>query len=348
MESIKYLLLSLSFVSIGFSATEKKGFDFGHLLFHHLIDTHDWHITDIPLGNGKKISIAIHLPYIVYDSEHGLRFFFLHGHNHEEKAKEAQKMGYHLDEYGHIRALPNSNKTVIDFSLTKSSLQMILVGLLMLWLFTTIARRYERNPNSPPKGIQSFFEPIILFIKEEIAEPYLGNKANAFLPYLLTLGFFIWFANLLGLTPFNFNITGSISVTAALAVLTFILTQWNGSKDYWHHIFWFPGVPLLVKFIMIPVEILGVFTKPFALAVRLFANITAGHCMVLGLVGLIFVMYLGKGTENFAGAVAIMPLSILFTLVIYSIEIIVAAVQAYIFALLTAVFIGMAMEEHHH
>lgn len=229
---------------------------------------------------------------------------------------------------------------------------MILIGLLLLLVFSAVAKAYTKRENEAPKGLQSFMEPIIVFVRDEVAKPYLGDKAGKFLPYLLTLFFFIWFSNLFGLLPFNSNIAGNISVTASLAILTFIITQVNASKDHWKHVFNTPGVPSWLKFGGLPllpvVEFIGLFTKPFALAIRLFANITAGHFMVLGLISLIFIM--GDNGTSLAGGFGIMPLSVLFTLVIFALEMIVAIIQPFIFTLLTAVFIGMAMESHddHH
>ncbi|MEM6764516.1 MAG: F0F1 ATP synthase subunit A [Bacteroidota bacterium] len=354
-------------------------------ILHHILDTHDWHITDIPAGKDEHghttyKPIALHLPWLFYSSRDGF-VFAANTHALEEKgytvfhekvyavdaashegdahaeAAHENSEGDHAaeahaegEEHDHP-ANADMSVSVIDLSITKTVLQMMLVGLLLVWVFTSIAKAYVRREGQAPKGAQSFFEPIIVFVREDIAKNYLGDKADKFLPYLLTLFFFIWFANLLGLTPFNSNIAGNISVTAALAVLTFILIQFNGTKDYWQHIFNTPGVPWWLKFgipLMPIVELIGLFTKPFALAVRLFANITAGHFMVLGLICLIFIM--GNNGTNFTGGMGIMPISVLFTTVIFALEMIVAIIQPYIFTLLTAVFIGMAMESHddHH
>ncbi len=237
--------------------------------------------------------------------------------------------------------------TVLDLSLTKTSLQMVLVGFAMILVFISVAGYYSRRKGQGPKGLQSFVEPVIVFIRDQIAIPHLGEKKYArFLPYLLTLFFFIWFSNLFGLTPLNSNIAGNISVTLALAILTFIITLFSASRSFWGHVFWFPGVPLPVKFLMMPVEIVGMFTKPFALTVRLFANIAAGHLMLLALIGLIFI--LGKGGQSVVGGLSISPLTLAFGLFIYCLEFLVAVVQAYVFTLLTAVFIGQAMADHSH
>ena len=318
-------------------------FKISELLFHHILDSHSWHLVDIPTGNGHYTPVSIPLPWIIYSSEKGLDVFTLTGHSEAELQAQAAARGYELHhEKIHLAGQPDA--LILDFSITKTVAQMLIVGLILFLLLTSVAKAYTRRPGEAPRGLQNFFELVIVFVRDEIAKPNLGDKYARFLPYLLTLFFFIWTANLLGLTPLNSNIMGNISVTVALATLTFLLVQFNGSKDHWQHIFWFPGVPLLVKFIMLPVELVGLFAKPFSLTVRLFANIAAGHFMVLSLISLIFL--LGKQGANPAGAFAILPLSIAFNLFIMTLEVLVAAIQAYVFTLLTAVFLGMAMESH--
>ncbi|GAB4410031.1 MAG: F0F1 ATP synthase subunit A [Bacteroidia bacterium] len=370
-------LLIITFLLCGaptlFAEESEPKFDAAKTILHHILDTHDWHITDIPTGKDAEghatyTPVALHLPWFFYSSRDGFVFAsgtedllhkgyvpfeealhalkpdapteqFAHGHGHMSEAD------WHTFEAAHV----DEHVTILDLSITKTSLQMLMIGLLLVFTFIAVRKSFERNRGQAPKGIQSFFEPIIVFVRDEVARPYLHDKADAFLPYLLTLFFFIWFSNLFGLMPFNSNIAGNISVTAALAVLTFIITQVRGSKDYWTHIFNTPGVPWVLKFvipIMPIVEFIGIFTKPFALAVRLFANITAGHFMVLGLVSLIFIM--SNAGESLTGGLAIMPISVLFSIVIFALEMIVAIVQPFIFTLLTAVFVGMAMESHAH
>ena len=184
-------------------------------------------------------------------------------------------------------------------------------------------------------------EPLVLFVRDDIAVPNIGKKADKFLPYLLTVFFFIWINNLIGLVPFfpgSANLTGNISFTVTLALITFLITNFNGNKDYWKHIFATPGVPVWLAPIMIPVEIMGILAKPIALLIRLFANITAGHIIILSLISLIFIFK----------SVAIAPVSVGFVLFMNVLELLVAAIQAYIFTLLSALFIGMAVEEHEH
>ncbi|MEO0899325.1 MAG: F0F1 ATP synthase subunit A [Bacteroidota bacterium] len=334
------------------------------IIIHHIIDNHNWHITDLP-GGGE---IALHFPWIVYSNKTGLVFTsdaeslvekgMVAVHEKPYVLKDGAASHIHLDHHTgqahmdkkQMAEYIDQDAFVINLSITKTVFQMLLIGFILVLVMVSVARAYTKREGEAPKGLQSFMEPIIMFVRDEIARPYLGEKANRFLPYLLTLFFFIWFANLFGLMPFNSNIAGNISFTAALAILTFLITQFNASKDHWIHVFNTPGVPWWLKFgvpLMPIVEVIGLISKPFALAVRLFANITAGHFMVLGLICLIFI--LGQG-GNYAGGFGIAPLSVGFTIIIFCLEMIVAIIQPFIFTLLTAVFVGMAMETHddHH
>jgi F-type H+-transporting ATPase subunit a len=221
------------------------------------------------------------------------------------------------------------------------------MGLLTL-LLVPIGGRYRKGVGrtSAPRGVlQNVIETLVLYVRDEIAKPNLGEKTSRYLPYLLTAFFFILAANLLGLIPFSATSTANISVTAVLAVFTFVITQAAGTKDYWTHIFWPPGVPTFVKPILIPVEVLGIFTKPFALAIRLFANMTAGHLVILNLVGLIFIINTLFGAG--AGWGTSVP-ALAMVLFVYALELLVAFLQAYVFTVLSALFIGMATAEHEH
>jgi F-type H+-transporting ATPase subunit a len=211
---------------------------------------------------------------------------------------------------------------------------------IILLIFITVGRSYRKG-NGVPSGLASFMEPLVLFVRDDIAIPNIGKKADRFLPYLLTVFFFIWINNLIGLVPFfpgSSNLTGNISFTITLAIITFLITNLNGNKDYWKHIFATPGVPVWLAPIMIPVELMGIFAKPIALLIRLFANITAGHIIILSLISLIFIFK----------TVMIAPVSVGFVLFMNVLELLVAALQAYIFTLLSALFIGMAVAEHEH
>jgi F-type H+-transporting ATPase subunit a len=324
---------------------EDKGeaFDASSFIMDHVADSHEWHLWT------KKDSseVAVYLPVILYDKSTGLHLFLsnklAHGHSHEgfAIAHEGKYSGkiVRVDAEGH----PDETSLPLDFSITKAVFGMIVAAVVMLWLMLAMAGSYKKTGVSAPRGIQGFLEPVVLFVRDDIALPNLGEKKYArFMPYLLTVFFFVLINNLLGMIPifpFGSNVTGNINVTFVLAICTFLITQFSGSKSYWKDIFAAPGVPFWLLPIMIPIEIVGMFTKPFALMIRLFANITAGHIIVLSLVSLIFIFK----------SVIMSPVSILFVLFMDCIELLVAFLQAYVFTLLSALFISMATyEEEHH
>ena len=226
----------------------------------------------------------------------------------------------------------------MDFSITKNVASLFISVALLLVIFFSVAGAYKKNRGKAPKGLQSFFEPIVIFIRDDIAKPNIGPKYERFLPYLLTIFFFIWFNNLLGLMPGGANLTGNIAVTLTLAVFTLLITLFSSNKAYWAHIFKTPGVPVALLPIMIPIELVGILTKPFSLMVRLFANITAGHIIILSLFSLIFIFQ----------SLAIGPVSVAFAIFMNFLELFVALLQAYVFTLLTSMFFGGAVEEHDH
>lgn len=235
-----------------------------------------------------------------------------------------------------------------DFSLTKNVVSLILVTLLLSWVFISMARNYKRAPGTAPVGAQLFFEPLILFIQDEVAKPFLGAKWEKYLPLLLCMFFFILALNLFGQIPFlgGSNVTGNLAVTMILALITFFVVNFSGNKHYWEHIFWMPGIPAWVKTILTPVEILGVFIKPLTLMLRLFANITAGHMAILIFISLIFIF--GNSGSNTAAGLGASVGSGLLTVFMMSIELLVAVIQAFVFTLLAASYIGAATEEHVH
>ncbi len=240
-------------------------------------------------------------------------------------------------EYHHSHLASVSDRSFIDISITKNVAFLFINAALMLVVFLSVARGYKKNEGKAPSGIQSVFEPIIIYVKDEIVKPNIGPKYERFLPYMLTLFFFIWFGNILGLLPGAANLTGNIAVTSVLALFTLILTTVNSNKNYWQHIFNTPGVPLLLKPIIVPVEIIGIFTKPVSLMIRLFVAITAGHIVILSLLALTFIFH--SYTVGFLSSLVIVFINI--------IEILVATIQAYVFTLFSSMYIGMAMEEHH-
>ena len=305
---------------------------------HHLQDNHDFHIVG---------DISIPLPIILWDN--GLHVFmsskFEEGHAVAEDNGNYYKIAhenghiYKTDASGVIHLNENgfpTNDKPLDFSITKTVVMIILTGLLMFLLFGGLAKSYVKN-GGIGKGAGRFFEPIVLFIRDEIAIPNIGEKHyKKYMSFLLTIFFFIWFVNLFGLTPLGVNVTGNIAITAALAILTYLITTFTAKKNYWKHIFWMPGVPTMMKFILAPIELLGTFIKPFALTMRLYANMFAGHVVLMSIVGLIFIYksWVG-GSLSFGLAFG---LSIL--------ELLVAALQAYIFTVLSALYFGSAVEEH--
>lgn len=236
-----------------------------------------------------------------------------------------------------------------DFSITKNVVSMMLICALLAWMFFGIAKAYRNRSGVAPKGVQSFLEPIFLFIQDEVAKPFLGRHWERFLPLLLSFFFFILGLNLFGQVPIlgGSNVTGNLAVTAVLALIAFVVVTINGNKHYWSHMLWMPGVPAIIKIIILtPVEILGMFIRPFTLMLRLFANITAGHIVVLSFVGLIFIF--GKLGKSLGGVVGGAIVSIPLTMFIMAIELLVAFIQAYVFTLLVASYIGAATEEAHH
>jgi len=321
-----------------------KKFNAGELIMEHIADAHDWHILD---WAGHPVSLP--LPVIIYDTERGVSVFssskFEHGHASYQGYKLEHQHIVSVNEDGEIDKRATAN--IWDFSITKNTASLFFSLLLMLWIFISVARTYTRNPGVPPKGLQSLLEPIIIFVRDDIAMASIGKKKyKRYLPFILTIFFFIWINNLLGLIPFipgGANLTGNIAITMTLAIFTFLITTFSGNKHYWRHVFAMPGVPIGVLFILTPIEIMGVFLKPFVLMIRLFANITAGHIIALSFFSLIFIF----GEMHVGAGFAVSILSIAFTVFMTMLELLVAFLQAYVFALLSAIYFGMATEDHH-
>jgi F-type H+-transporting ATPase subunit a len=304
---------------------ESEPFNASEVILEHVKDNHQWHIADW---------LVIPLPIIVYSEEKGLDVFM--SSNFYDHHKEVDYNGYKL-EHNHI-TIAESGKSVFDLSITKNVMMLLITSGLLLFVFGSTAKGAKANKGRAPKGIQSFFEPVIVFVRDEIVKPNIGPKYEKYLPYILTLFFFILFGNLLGLLPGAGNLTGNIAVTMTLAVLTFLITNFSGNKGYWGHVFWTPGVPLWLRTVILPVEIVGLFTKPFSLMIRLFVAITAGHIVILGIICLTFIF---KSIAVGIGAS-------LMSLFINLIELLVAAIQAYVFAMFTSLYIGMAVQEPEH
>jgi F-type H+-transporting ATPase subunit a len=305
-----------------------EAFDPGSMIKHHVGDAHEWHLWDGKFG-------TLYLPVILYSKDKGLEIFSSSRFYNDEHAS-VEYAGYKND-HGHITPV-EEGRGVVDLSITKNVASMFLSVIIMFAVFFSVAGAYKKRGVRAPKGLQSFLEPIIMFIREDIAKPNIGPKYEKYLPYLLTIFFFIWINNLLGLLPGGANLTGNIAVTLMLALFTLLITLFSANKSYWAHIFNTPGVPMWLAPIMIPVELLGILTKPFSLMVRLFANITAGHIIILSLFSLIFIFR----------SIAVGPISVAFATFMNFLELFVALLQAYIFTLLSAMYFGSAVEDHGH
>lgn len=314
---------------------------------HHLMDSHDF--TFFTYGKEGEKHFGFPLPVILIDN--GLHIFssskFEHGEAVAESNGNYYKVNHHdglvyrtdaegnftEDAKGHV-----TNVKPLDFSITKSVLMILIVGVLMFLLFAGLGKSYKKN-GSIATGAGRFFEPIVLYIRDDIAIPNIGEKHyKRYMSFLLTIFFFIWFLNMFGLTPLGVNITGNLAITASLAIITYLITTFTAKKDYWGHIFWMPGVPVPMKFVLAPIELLGTIIKPFSLMIRLYANMLAGHIVLMSLIALMYTFNSPIGS----------PLSFFLAFVLSLLEILVALLQAYIFTMLAALYFGAAVEEHHH
>jgi F-type H+-transporting ATPase subunit a len=342
-------------------AKKEKIFDANEVIFGHIMDAHEFHFFSYEGSDSQTHHATIPLPVILYSPQKGFSTFmssaFHHGEHvvdgyalltneridHEKLDRNKYAAGniVPVDANGNIDA----SVKVYDLSLTRNVVQMLLALTLLVVILIRVARKYGTGQGitSAPKGMQNTMETIVNFVNDEVAKPNLGAKSNKYLPYLLTVFLFILINNIIGLIPGTANVTGNIAFTFVLSMISFVVILFSSNKHYWGHIINPPGVPGWVKVILVPVEILGIFTKPFALMIRLFANMVAGHILIICLISLIFIMaalnqYVGWGFS---------PFSIAFTIFIYFIEVLVAFLQAFIFTILTAVFIGQAFETGH-
>lgn len=349
------LLLAALLLTIPVLRAEEGGeeFDPGSMIIGHVTDAHSWHMFDY-MKDGEEHAVAIPLPVILWNNGHLDVFMssrFHHGH--------ADYKGYRLvgggaekeevvcvDEAGEL-----TGAKPLDLSITKTAAAIIIAVILLLVIVFVARAGYKKRPNQAPKGLQSLVEMLVVFVRDSIAKPMIGEKRyERYLPYLLTLFFFIFFCNILGLIPFfpaGANITGNIAVTATLAIITFLITNISGNSHYWKDIFNTPGVPAWLKvFPLMPVvELVGVFTKPIVLMIRLFANMTAGHIVILGFIVIIFIL---SNLFGMAVGGAVSVVSVLFSVFISLLECLVAYIQAFVFTMLTALYIGMAVAEPHH
>ncbi|MGB1283718.1 MAG: F0F1 ATP synthase subunit A [Polaribacter sp.] len=345
---IGFFLLTSSY---GFSSEkdsiQDKPFDTSELIFHHIKDSHGFHVAGY---------ISVPLPVILW-TEKGLVTFMSSEFHHDVEGKTiVNKKGLNfVNVHEKIYQLNQGTTTVaydkenhptnavrpLDFSITKNVFSLFLSLIVMFLIFLTTAKSYKKSKDGIPTGIGKFMEPIILFIRDEVAIPNIGEKNyQKYMPFLLTLFFFIWLNNIFGLIPFfpfSSNLSGNIAFTVTLAAITFIITLFSSKKYYWKHMLWMPGLPIPMKLFLAPIEFMGMFIKPIALTIRLFANITAGHIIVLSLVSLTFIF------QNYVVGVG----SVLFVVFISVIEVLVVAIQAYIFTMLSALYFGQALEEEH-
>jgi len=354
-KTLKSLLLSLIFIGVctfnlSASSSETGEAENADLkveikedIKHHIKDSYDFHLfTD----KQTNTHYGFPLPIILIDG--GLKVFLSSKFHHGDEIAEVDGNFYMLN-HDHIYKTDAegtvnyneeheiTNEKPLDFSITKNVFSAMFIAFLMFFLFSSMAKSYKAN--AIPKGFGRFVEPLVIFVRDEIAIPNIGEKhARKYMGFLLTIFFFIWIVNLVGLTPLGINVTGNIAVTLALALMTFLITQFTANGNYWKHIFWMPGVPVPMKIILAPIELLGVFIKPFALMIRLYANISAGHIVLMSLIGLLFVFNNWFARGAFLG----------LTLFLSVIELLVAFLQAYIFTMLSALYFGFAVEEHEH
>jgi F-type H+-transporting ATPase subunit a len=299
-------------------------------IMHHVKDAHEWHFATI-----GHTHITLPLPIIIYATDRGLEIFSSSRFT-DEKHQRVPYKGYLRNENEKIVTL-DQGRVFYDLSITKNVAAMLVSVVILLAIFLAAARRYTHPTQAAPRGFWALLEILICFVRDEIAVPNIGKKEyKRFMPYLLSVFFFIWLNNLLGLLPGAANVTGNISITLVLALFTFVITNLNGNKHYWGHVFNTPGVPRWLSPIMVPVELLGLFTKPFALMIRLFANITAGHIILLSIIGLIFTL-----KTTWVGII-----SVPFGAFMFFLKLLVAFLQAYIFALLSAIYLGAAVESN--
>jgi F-type H+-transporting ATPase subunit a len=336
----KYIFAALAFVLLSanvFASEEnnqaekkEKKFNAGELIGGHITDSHEWHVAG---------HIAFPLPILLYVPGKGLQTSMYN------KLEEGQMEGFKLDEKHNIVSTDGSK--FYDISITKNVLSLFISIILMLVIFTSVAKSYKRRAGQAPKGLQSLLEPIILFVRDDVAKASIGEKKyKKYMPFLLTVFFFIWINNLLGIFPFfpgGANLTGNIAITMTLALITFVIILISANKSYWRHVFAMPGVPIGVLTLLTPIEILGVFLRPFVLMIRLFANMLAGHIIALSFFSLIFIF--GEMSTGVGYGVALFSLA--FTIFMTLLELLVAFLQAYVFTLLSAIYFGAAVEEHH-
>tara|TARA_R110002126_G_scaffold291693_1_gene455352 strand:- start:7471 stop:8607 length:1137 start_codon:yes stop_codon:yes gene_type:complete len=369
-KSIKFL--TIAFIALFSSAIFASGSDKKHdnqndggrvntkeeveaYILHHIKDSHDFSLYSYTGDDGERHHLGFPLPIILWSSEGLVTFMSSEFHHNDDGHVIVEKNGIKFAKvHAKIYELDNGASSInfdadhhptnahkaLDFSITKSVVGILLIGFLLLFWFSRLANQYKTK--KIPTGFARVLEPLVLYVRDEIAKPNIGEKHyRRFTGYLLTVFFFIWVLNLAGLTPLGFNVTGQLAVTACLAIFTLIIYSVSGTKGYWMHMIWMPGVPILIRPILAIIELAGALViKPFSLLVRLFANISAGHIVVMSLIAIMFTL------KESLGVVGATGLSLVLSFFITLIEVLVAFLQAYIFTMLSALFIGMAVEDH--
>ena len=333
------------------STTEKQEkFKPGELIIEHISDSHQWHIighTHVPLPIILKVPSGLE----IFSSS---RFF----NENEQPTTYAGKYGTYAMHENKIVAVDASGtedeaatKGLLDLSITKNVASLLMSVTFLLLIFISIANSYKRREGQAPKGLQSFLEPVILFVRDDIAKNSIGEKHyEKYVPYLLTLFFVIWINNLMGLIPifpFGANVTGNIATPLVLATITFLVVTFMANWHYWRHMLAMPGIPIPVLVILTPIEIMGHFIRPAVLMVRLFANIMSGHIVLLVFFCLIFIFGQSGVVAGYSTSIP----ALAFTIFINCLELLVGLLQAYVFTLLTSMYIGSAVagghDDHH-
>ena len=369
-KSIKFLTVAMIalFTAAGFATDVDKNNDIQNdggrintkekveaYILHHIKDSHDFSLFSYTSDGGERKHIGFPLPIILWTSEGLVTFMSSEFHHNDDGHVIVEKNGLKFAKiHSKIFELESNAATVsfdethhatnahklLDFSITKSVVGILFIGFLLLFWFSRLARQYKTK--QIPTGFARVLEPLVLYVRDEIARPNIGDKHyRRFTGYLLTVFFFIWVLNLAGLTPLGFNVTGQLAVTGCLAIFTLVIYSVSGTKAYWMHMIWMPGVPVLIRPILAVIELAGaLIIKPFSLLVRLFANISAGHIVVMSLIAIMFTL------KESLGVVGATGLSLVLSFFITLIEVLVAFLQAYIFTMLSALFIGMAVDDH--
>jgi len=322
---------------------ENNKLDVAKVIFGHIADAHEWHLFTIKHEGAEPTEVAFPLPVILYNQQKGLSVF-----SSSKLAEGSEYEGYALDKTNAMKekiiVKDDPAAKIYDVSITKNVLSMLIGVVILLWVLLKAGKKYTTHGASKaPSGFQNFIEVVVVFIRDEVAKPCLGRHYKKYLPLLLTIFFFIWINNLLGLLPGGANFTGNIAATSCLALLSFIVILANSKKHFWMHLFNPPGVPGWMKPMLVLIEIISLFIKPMALMIRLFANIMAGHIVILALICMVFIF---AGINAYIGA-GFVPVSIAFAIFMFLLELLVGAIQAFIFCNLTAVFIGQSIEDPH-